>query len=145
MVEWFEFTMRAWDRRGQKIGPAEFIDRLSIAPGDPVVVTESRPGVRRVHLLRVSTEDFPHVDTSTDAGARSEAFAAAIRDGLVLAAAWLTRQPPAIFEELRAAGRITDVFVGGWVTQDQFDLDLPPEFLRACGALGLTVSICTND
>ncbi len=50
-----------------------------------------------------------------------------------------------MFEELRASGSVTDVFVGGWVTQDQFDLELPPEFLRACGKLVLTVSVCTND
>lgn len=143
MVEWLQFTLRAWDRRGDAIRPAEFLDRLLIAPGDPAVV-EDGPGVPRVRLFAVSVEDFSHVDTTEDAGAQSEAFAAAVHDGLIRAAAWLARQPSDMFEELRAAGRVTDVFVGGWVTQDQFDLDLPPEFLRACGALGLTVSVCTN-
>jgi hypothetical protein len=58
---------------------------------------------------------------------------------------WLARQPAGVFEELRAAGRVTDLFVGEWVTQNQFDLDLSPEFLRACGAPELAVSACTND
>ena len=144
MVQWLRFTLRTWDGRGHPILSPEFIDRLSIAPGDPVAV-EGGPGVPRVRLLSVSMEDFAQVDTSADAGAQSEAFAAAVHVGLLRAARWLDRQPAGVFEELRAAGRVTDVFVGGWITQDQFDLDLPPEFLRACGALGLTVSMCTND
>jgi hypothetical protein len=144
MIEWLTFCLRAWDRRGHEIAPAEFLDRLLISPDDPVAV-EYGPGVPRVRLLSVAKEDFAEVDTTTDAGARSEAFAATLRDGLVRAADWLDRQPPGVFLELRTAGRVTDVFISGWIEQDQFDLDLPPEFLRACGALGLTVSICTND
>jgi hypothetical protein len=126
------------------IAPGEFLDRLLIAPGDPVTV-ESGPGVPRVRLFSVAQEDFAQVDTTADAGAKSEAFAAAVHDGLVRAAKWLARQQPEVFERLRADGRVTDVFVGGWMEQDQFDLDLPPEILRACGTLGLTLSICTND
>lgn len=144
MVDWLRFCLRAWDIRGRKIAPAEFLDRLLIAPGEPVAV-EDGPGSPRVRLLFVARADFDEVDIKADAGARSEAFAAAVRDGLVQAAVWLVRQPPAVFEELRAAGRCTDVSVSGWIEQDQFDLDLPPEFLRACGTHGLTVSICTND
>jgi hypothetical protein len=144
VVEWLQFTLRAWDRRGETIRPAEFLDRLKIAPADPVIVQDG-PGVPRIRLFSVSIQDFAHVDTTQDAGAQSEAYAAAIREGLIRAAEWLARQPLEVFEDLRAAGRVTDVFVGGWMTDDQFDLDLPPEFLQACGARGLTVSVCTND
>ncbi len=144
MVERLQFTLRVWDRRGQPIRPAEFLDRLSIAPGDPVTVEEGL-GRPRVRLLSVGLGDFAHVDTTADAGARSEAFAAAVHDRLVRVAEWLARQPASVFQQLRAAGRVTDMFIGGWVTHDQFDIDLPPEFLRACASLGLTVSICTND
>jgi hypothetical protein len=108
-------------------------------------VIEEGPGVPRVRLFAVSMEDLSHVDTTEDAGARREAFAVAIREGLIRAAEWLERQPLDVFKDLRSAGLVTDIFVGGWITGDQFDLDLPPEFLRACGALGLTVSVCTND
>jgi hypothetical protein len=144
MVEWLNVSLRAWDPGDRDIKPAEFLDRLLIAPGDPVARVEG-PGNPRVLLASVAREDFAHVDVTTDAGARSEAFAAAVHDELVLAAEWLARQPPPLFAELRAAGRRTDVFVGGWIDQDQFDLEFPPEFLQACGALGLTISICTND
>jgi hypothetical protein len=95
MVEWVQFTLRAWDRRGQKLGPAEFVDRLCITSDDPVAVSESRPGVREVQLLNLSREDFAIVDASADAGAQSEAFAAAIRDGLtkLLLGLSVSRQP----------------------------------------------------
>jgi hypothetical protein len=144
MVEWLTFCLRVWDRRGDKRASADFLDRLLIGPGDSVTV-EYGPGVPRVRLLTVAMKDFAEVDTTADAGARVEAFSAAVRDGLMLSAVWLARQPIAVFRELREAGRITDVFIGGWVTRDQFDLELPPDFLSACGMLGLTVSICTND
>ncbi len=144
MVEWLQFSLRAWHRSGDQKEAAKLLSRVVIAPGDPASV-EDGPGVLRVRLLNVSMEDFAHVDTGEDAGAQSEAFAAAIREGLIRAAEWLNRQPAEVFEELRAAGCVTDVFVGGWMTDDQFDLDLPPEFLRSCGTLGLTVSVCTND
>jgi hypothetical protein len=144
VVEWLQFTLRAWDRGGTAVRAAEFLDRL-IVDSDDTVRIEDGPGVPRVRLLSLSIDDFANVDTSEDAGAKSEAFAGALREGLVSAAAWLTRQRATVFKELRAAGRVTDVFVGGWITQDQLDLDLPPEFLQACGALGLTLSVCTND
>jgi hypothetical protein len=144
MIEWLEFSLRAWDRGGGEIAPAEFLARLLIVPGDPVTVAEG-PGCPRVRLLSVARKDFDHVDITDDAGARSEAFAAAVREGLLRAADWLARQPPVLFEQLRKAGRGTDVFVGGWIDQDQFDLEVPAEFLRACGMLGLSISICTND
>lgn len=123
---------------------AKLLAGIQIAPGDAAVV-EKGPGVPSVRLFTVSMQDFARVDATKDAGARSEAFAAAVRDGLIRAALWLERQPVQVFEDLRAAGCVTDIFVGGWMRDDQFDLDLPPEFLRACGALGLTVSVCTND
>lgn len=144
MVKWFQFTLRAWHQSGDRNVAAKLLHGLAILPGDPVVV-EDEPGVPRVRLLSVSMEDFAQVDTTADAGAQSEAFAAAIRRGLIRAGEWLSRQPVELFEEIRAAGCVTDVFVGGWMTDDQFDLDLPPQFLRACGALGLTMSVCTND
>lgn len=144
MVEWLQFALRAWDRRGVGIRPADFLERLVIDSADTARV-ESGFGAPRVRLLSLSMEDFAQVDTTQDAGAKSEAFAAALHEGLLRAADWLARQPATVFEELRASGRVTDVIVGGWITQDQFDLDLPPEFLRACGALGLSISVCTND
>ena len=144
MVETISVSLRVWDRLGRPVYPFEFVDRLNIVPDDSATVTVG-PGCSRVQLLSVVTGDFSYIDTSNDAGARSEAMAKTVQDGLVTAAAWLDRQPREVFDELRASGRTTDVSVSGWITDDQFDLELPPEFLQACGRLGLSVSICTND
>jgi hypothetical protein len=94
-------------------------------------------------MLRVAAEDFPHVGNDPDL--RADAVAVAVRDGLLRAAAWLDRQDPEAFAALRARGRVTDVSVGGWVSEAKLLLDFPPEFLRACGRLELTLTVCTND
>lgn len=72
MVEWLSFSLRAWDRCGHPIRPDEFLDRLTIAEGDPAWV-EDGPGAPRVRLLTVAKSDFAHVDLTADAGARSKA------------------------------------------------------------------------
>jgi hypothetical protein len=127
VVEYLHFTLRAWDKRGLPIPKRDFLERLSFVPGDLAVV-EDGPGAARVRLVNIAFDEFSDVDTSEDAGSQSEAFAAAVRDGLMQAAKWLSRQPNQMFEDLRAKGHETDVFVGAWITDDQFDLDLPPEF-----------------
>lgn len=144
MVDWLQFSLRAWGHLTPSKANANLLNAVKIVPGDPVVVEDS-PGAPRVRLLSVSMEDFAHIDTKQDAGAQSEAFAAAIHNGLLQAAQWLGRQSVKEFEDLRSTGYVTDVFVGGWITDDQFDLDIPAEFLRACGLLGLAISVCTND
>jgi hypothetical protein len=72
MVQWLDFSLRAWDLAGRHIPPAEFLDRLLIRPGDPASV-EDGPGDPRVRLLSVAQDDFSGVDITADAGARSEA------------------------------------------------------------------------
>src|SRR5690348_8983117 len=80
LVEWLQFTLRAWDCGGTSVPAADFLDRLIVDPGDSVRI-EDGPGVPRVRLLSLSMEDFADVDTSEDAGAKSEAFAGALREG----------------------------------------------------------------
>ena len=80
-----------------------------------------------------------------DTDETSEAFEIALRVRLVAAGDWLSRQSVSVFEDIRGAGLKCDVFIGGWIDCDQFDLDLPPNFLLACGERGLEITICTND
>jgi len=75
----------------------------------------------------------------------AEAFAASVRNGFAGAAARLGALRREAFDAWRAAGRHADVFVSGWLDDQQFDLEVPGEFLRACGELGLPMTICTND
>jgi hypothetical protein len=137
-VETISFTLRTWHREGKRVPAAAFLDKLVIAPGDPAR-REKGPGDPRVELLSLAAEDLAEAEEP------SEAFAAALLQGLQRAARWLAKQPPDLFRGLREAGFVTDVFIGAWINSDQMDLDLPPEFLRACGKLGLTISLITND
>jgi hypothetical protein len=35
--------------------------------------------------------------------------------------------------------------MGGWLSNEQFEIMLPAAFLLACGRSGLPIHICTND
>jgi hypothetical protein len=56
VVEWLQSTLRAWDRLGHTVWPAELLDRLVIRPGDPEII-EDRPSFPRVRLFATSMED----------------------------------------------------------------------------------------
>lgn len=75
----------------------------------------------------------------------SEEFAIRVEQGFLDAAEWLVARPVGAFDDWRDAGRKADVFIGGWLLNEQFDLVLPPQFLMACGAAELPIQICTND
>jgi hypothetical protein len=137
-VETITVSLRAWHPEGKRVPRAAFMQKLVIARGDPVK-KDTGPGDPCVDLVSLAAEDFAKEEEP------SEAFAAALGQGLNDAAKWLAKQSPAVFEALREAGFDTDIFIGAWIDLDQMDLDLPPEFLLQCGRLGLLVSIITND
>jgi hypothetical protein len=94
---------------------------------------------------------FPWVDLGcvdfADEGATPEALAAALHAHLEGAADWLARQSPAVFQELRAAGFLTEVFVYvvARIAEGSVDLNLPPKFLAECGRHGLTMAVALSD
>jgi hypothetical protein len=75
----------------------------------------------------------------------TEEFAARVAAGFAQAATWLRECQTNSLDHWKRLGKKADVFVGGWLVNEQFDLELPPEFLKECGRLGLPISICTND
>jgi hypothetical protein len=75
----------------------------------------------------------------------SEEFIARVERGFQEAAGWLRRCPAGGLERWRASGKTADVFIDGWLANEQLDLHLPAEFLLECGRLGLPIRICTND
>jgi hypothetical protein len=50
-----------------------------------------------------------------------------------------------VFDQWRQSGRKADVFIGGWLLNEQIDIVLPAPFLMACGRSGLPIHIFTND
>jgi len=136
-LESIRVSLRAWRPDGQPIEASVF-DRLVLGTGD-ATRKAAGPGAPRVELLALDAADFARAPEP------SEAFAAALREGLARAAAWLAKQPRQVFKELFEAGVTIDIFIGAWIDVDQMDLDLPPAFLEACGERGLAISLITND
>ena len=140
-VQWISVDPRAWRPDRKRVPDAAFTGRLLITPDDRIVSVKKGKveQAARVTLVALDAGDFSNVEEP------SEAFAEALRAALQRAGRWLSRQPSAVFKDLRQAGCKVDLFIGAWIDMDQLDLDLPPELLRACGKHRLPVSIITND
>ena len=112
---------------------------LTAADGVPLRPSRSAWQAARAELLSLDMADF------ADQAEPTEAFAAALRLEFERAAEVLTRCRPDGVQAWRADGKDADVFVGGWLANEQVDLTLPAGFLVECGRLGLDVALCTND
>ena len=137
--DWIRVSLRSW-KPGMTVG-AEPFQLLNLQPGDGLQSSEGSSEGQAALIYFVDEELASH----TAADEPSAAFAQAVRAGLIRGAAWIESRPAGAFDRCRAAGLELDVFVGGWIDQDQMDLDLPAQFLRACGNAGLAISIVTND
>jgi hypothetical protein len=138
-VEWFRVSLRGYG--GPEPTGTRFFESIGASAAGEVVLdpSDSPWKAALVGLLLVDMEDC------RGAAEPSEEFAARTDAGLRRVAGWLASLPVTGFAEWRASGRTADVFVGGWMDSDQFDLTFPPEFLYECGRLGLPIQICTND
>jgi hypothetical protein len=141
-VSWLTVSVRAWHPDGKRVPDATFIRRLCPKPTTAVIEAHRSRGeweAARIELVAVRINAFANANEPT------EAFAATMREQLLRAADWLAGLPATAFNELRRGGFKTDVFIGSWIDQDQFELELPPEFVAACGRVGLGLSLLTND
>ncbi len=138
-VEVLNVSLREWG--GAEATGSLFFDLIGLQPGTDYTSypSDSPHKAARIVLASVSlAECAPGPE-------RHQEFASKIGAGLKRAADWLASLVPAGFDEWRARGMVADIFIGGWMNSDQFDLKLPPDFLFACGRLGLPIEICTND
>lgn len=138
-AEWIRVSLRAW-------APAAVVgdgmaDLLQLDAADGF---RSEPGSQpgQASLIYFVDEEAKAYAAAAEP---SEAFAEAIETGLLKAAQWLATRPHGSLEACRARGYRLEVFVGSWIDQDQFDLDLPAVFLQACGGAELDITIVTND
>lgn len=138
-AEWIQVSLRSW--APDRVVGADFLDTLGLDQADGLAtVVGTSPGQSSlVYLVDERLETYAGV--ADPSGALGEAVDAALRRG----AEWLRSRPPDVFERGRADGIRIDIFVGSWIDQDQFDLELPAEFLLACGEAGLGITIVTND
>jgi hypothetical protein len=120
---------------------AAVFDLLGLEPEREALATQSDSAWRsaNIELFAVDMADLLTYDEP------SEEFAARVERGFLSAAAWLGSRPPGAFDRWRGQGRKADIFIGGWLLNEQFDIVLPAPFLMACGRAGLPIHICTND
>jgi hypothetical protein len=132
---------------GENIPAAAFLTPFAIKPSEveSVVADAGEEAGGMIYFAVVRHSDFSHVDKSADAGAQSEAFFAGIGNAFRATAQFLDHRSPSITDSIRAAGLCLRLFIEIRMDQDQMELELPPEFLAACGRHGLGVYVISND
>jgi hypothetical protein len=117
-------------------------ERLEAVTGETVVDVREKEAAGLTTGVWFVRERASHYASAEDP---QEALSRAVGARLVNAAAWLDSRATRVFDDMRGEGLTLDVFIAAWISSDQIDLTLPPQFLLACGRLGLEVSLCTND
>ncbi len=118
-----------------------FFELMDVRAGDgfKLLPSDSPWQAALITLVEVAIEDC------LKAAEPWEEFAVRINSGLKNAAKWLLSGRDQRLAAWRQSGRMADVVIGGWLEDNQFDFVFPPEFLLACGSLGLQITISTND
>jgi hypothetical protein len=138
-LDWVRVTLRGYG--GETPTGDTFFAQLGLQP-DAGFVSRTSGSPWQAASLTLVEVTFQDVEGAEEP---HEEFAARMERGLMRAAEWLMSRPEEAFDGWRAAGRKVDIFIGGWLNDQQFDLDLPAAFLLACGRAGLPITICTND
>jgi hypothetical protein len=138
-LEWVRVSLRGYG--GSTPTGTAFFDLLAVQPSDgfSISASDSAWKAARVQLVEVTMEECRAALKPT------QEFVSRLDAGLRRAAEWLLARPAGAFERWRSFDRKADVFVGGWLEGEQFDLEFPAVFLLACGQAGLPIEICTND
>jgi hypothetical protein len=139
--------LQASRRDGENIPTAVFLTPFAIKPGEveSAVADAGEEAGGMIYFAVVRHSDFAHVDKSADAGAQSEAFFSGIGNAFRATARFLDQRSPAITASIRGAGVALRIFIEIRMDQDQMELELPCEFLAACGRHGLGVYVISND
>jgi hypothetical protein len=138
-LQWVRISLRGYG--GEAPSGVAFLDIVGLEPERVALATQSDSAWRsaNVELFSVNMAELGTFDEP------SEEFAARVDRGFLDAAEWLGSRPPGAFDRWRDQGRMADIFIGGWLLNEQFDIVLPTLFLTACGRAGLPIHICTND
>ena len=138
-LEWVRVSLRGYG--GESPTGTAFFDLLAVEP-ERILGAKPSKSAWQSASLELFAVDMAALGASREP---YEEFAARIERGFLQAAAWLDARPPGAFDRWRGQGRKADIFIGGWLANEQFDLRLPAPFLLACGRANLPVHICTND
>jgi len=99
-----------YGRPGAIVGREPF-ELLNLSLGDGLRIREGSTEDQAALIYFVDEELASHAAADEP----SEAFAEAVRQGLVRGAGWIESRRAGAFEQCRAAGLELDVFVGGWI------------------------------
>jgi len=126
---------------GETPSGSTFFSSLGVDPPSGSLLSPSQSAWQsaRVELFSLSMKEVE------GAAEPSEEFAARTQQSFGRAAAFLAKCKVEGLERWRLSGKTADVFIGGWLTNEQFDLVIPAQFLSECGRLQLPIQICTND
>lgn len=132
---------------GRGVAADEFLTPLNIQPGEMEgsCADGGAWASGMVYFAVVHAGSLSHIDTSVDAGAKSEAFSVRVGEAFRAAGEFLTLRSPAVTAAMRSAGLTLRLFVEVRMDQDQMELEFPPELLTACGLHGLGVYVLSND
>jgi hypothetical protein len=134
-------SLRAYYDDGRNVASERFISPLDIVDSEVVEVLSDRGmwASALVVLVRMRLSDY------SASAEPYEVFSAALSGKLEDIAVWLDRQSPDAFRQMRSEDLVTDLFLDAWIDDDQIDLALPASLLAACGRLGLSIGMITND
>jgi len=75
----------------------------------------------------------------------SESFSEEVKKELNTSAQWLDSIANQIFKDFLETDLNIKIIISSWIDSDQFDLDIPSSFIKACSEKELSLSIITND
>jgi hypothetical protein len=138
-LRWVRVSLRG--HGGETPSGGAFFDLLAL---EPERAAQARPSVSAWQSanLELFSVDMADVQSHPEP---FEEFATRVERGFLDAAVWLSARPEDGFVRWRGQGRKADIFIGGWLANEQLDLVLPAPFLLACGRAELPIQICTND
>jgi hypothetical protein len=137
-LRFVEVDLGGWSR--EATGDA-FMRHVGIASDGAPRRTPARAKSQRARIILFAVEvrECAHAEEPT------EEFVGRVRVGFEAATRVLAGCSSEGLARWRDVGGRADVFIRGWMDQDQIDLDLPPAFLAECARLDLPIRICTND
>jgi hypothetical protein len=138
-LRWVRVSLRGYG--GEVPSGAVFFDFIAL---EPERAAQARPSESawqsaNLELFAVDMSDLQAYPEPF------EEFAVRVERGFLDAAAWLDARPHDALDRWRGQGRRADIFIGGWLANEQFDLVVPAQFLLACGRAKLPIQMCTND
>jgi hypothetical protein len=125
---------------GKNVRAEDFTLKLSISESDGVSCVADRGTwvSALVTFADLRLSDFQSAEK------RSAAFSEALQGRLAAAAKWLGERRETL-RQMARDGLGMFLLLDAFIDQDQFEIDLPPALLLACGECDVKIKVLTND